>query len=69
MIGDGVYSLSQPTQMEKPKIFSDTGGLFNCTTGEAATDAQVREAVEQLCWGAVIGAEQFVPMPMAPMMN
>ena len=62
VIGDSVTSMSQPSQMEQPKIFSDTGGLFNCTTGEAATDAQVRAAVERLCWGTVVGAEQFVPM-------
>jgi hypothetical protein len=38
------------------KIFGDVGeaGPVNCSTGQPATELEIRTAVHELCWGTLL---------------
>jgi hypothetical protein len=57
VVGDGVRPYrDNATPLTQPKIFWDTGGPFNCTTGALATEGEILAAAELLCWGKTIDA-------------
>lgn len=52
VVGDSVRPFpDNSTPLTRPKVFVDTGGPFNCTSGELATEEQIAKSVERLCWG------------------
>ena len=55
VVGDSVRPYpDKSTPLTQPKIFVDTAGPFNCTTGELATKAEILASAGQLCWGKTI---------------
>lgn len=54
VIGDSVDSRA-PSSLQHPKIFQEVGGPVDCRKGTLATDDQIEQGVQNLCWGTVLG--------------
>jgi hypothetical protein len=55
VVGDSVRPYPDgSTPLTRPKIFVDTSGPFNCTTGDLATEAEIIMSAARLCWGKTI---------------
>lgn len=55
VVGDSVRPYpDKSTPLTRPKIFVDTSGPFNCTTGDLATQAEIITSADRLCWGKTI---------------